>query len=145
MLSLEVYGNLESPGEIRITVLQQEQKVGETLVQWEGVPVSRNLPLSDLFQKKKPVSIRLETELEQADFDDLLHFQESTLNDLWVGIMTSEGPDGIFRHGLHALKSALNASETYSYLVHDSAHMKELSPDVLILLGDHPLRWDSRQ
>ena len=40
MLSLEVYGNLESPGEIRITVLQQEQKVGETLVQWEYVPVS---------------------------------------------------------------------------------------------------------
>ena len=88
-------------------------------------------------------SIRLETGLEQADFDDLLHFQESTLNDLWVGIMTSEGPEGMFRHGLHALKSALNASGTYSYLVHDAAQMKELSPDVLILLGDHPLRWDS--
>ena len=143
MLSLKVYGNLESPGEVRITVFQQEQKVGETLVQWEGVPVSLSLPLSDFFQKQKPVSIRLETELEQADFDDLLHFQESTLNDLWVGIMTSEGPEGMFRHGLHALKSALNASGTYSYLVHDAAQMKELSPDVLILLGDHPLRWDS--
>jgi len=140
-LFFKVYGNMKATGDLRITVLQQDRKVGETRIQWEGETIPVSLSLSDQFRRLQPVKILLETELPQAGFDDLLYFQESSLNDLWVGIMTSEGPEGMFRHGLHALKSALNASETFSFLVRDLEHLKDHVPDVLILLGDHPLRW----
>ena len=142
MLSIEVYGNAEKSGEVKVIVEQDERPVGETVSSWDGNPLTLSLLLSRDYQRRRPVEVRLLTAIPQAGFDDVLHFQESTGGQFWVGIMTSEGPEGIYRHGLHALKAALNANGAFSFLIRNPDDLKRLDPDLLLLLGDDPRRWE---
>ena len=138
----ELRGNLENPSQVSVAVRQGPRRIGRSVYGLKGSAISIRLALAADYDRSLPVEVHLTSDVDEMQFDNVIHFQESTKRNPWVALMTSEGPAGIFRHGLHTLKSALNAAGYFSYLVVNPEQLEERPADVMVLLGDHPFRWE---
>lgn len=138
----ELFGNQSIPHTITIQVTQQGQVLVEQAIPWLGKPVQPfDIVLPNTVKRLVPLEVELIDPLDEATLDNRRYLQWNQNEQWWAAIITSEGSDGVYRHGLHQLKAALNANHVFSYLITDSRELEQQPPDILYLLGDHPIRW----
>lgn len=140
-LSMDLVGNISKHEKVRIWVQQNKQDIGTELVEWEGKNQAVTIQLDSAAKINQPMEVLLESKNDEFQADNVRFFQKTFMEDLWVGILSSEGTTGIYRHGLHPLKSALNANGYYSFLLSNVKAIAEYKPQLLLFLGDHPLRY----
>ncbi len=141
VLHLELAGNPTGPG--RIVVQQAGEELAVQDLPDLAQVTSVELPLGDAFQRNQPLEARLEMRGDALAADDTRVFLRNRQQTPWVGVVNFEGESGMFRYGLHALRSALNADELYSYLLGDAEEPRAEEVDALLLLGDHPIRAEA--
>ncbi len=98
------------------------------------------VPLGEAFQRNQPLEAELDMPGDALPGDNTRVFLRNRQQTPWIGVVNFEGEAGMFRYGLHALRSALNADERYSYLLGEAEEPRAEEVDVLLLLGDHPIR-----
>ncbi|MBF0278238.1 MAG: BatA domain-containing protein [SAR324 cluster bacterium] len=141
-LSAEVFGFFPQKSEIQLNVTQKGQQIGTQKFQWQGLHVQKlKLQLDQKFERLAPFEVSIQTDHSENKLDNIRYYQLNRSGQLHVSIITSEGNTAIYRHGLHQLKSALNANQAFSFLSSEPEHLKQHRPDVITLLGDHPIRW----
>ncbi len=142
-LQAEIYGHYPQTFPLQVKVLQSGQTIGSQEVEWKGRDAQLvEVKLDKNFERHKPIEVILDHPQNENRLDNVRFYQQSRLNPLWAAIFTSEGNAGIYRHGLHQLKSALNANQVFSFLSTTATDVQTYQPDVLLLLGDHPIRWE---
>lgn len=140
-LTGEIYGEFPANRSIQVKIVQNGQTIGTQKIIWQGEGTQKlEILLQKAFQRHHPLEIILQEE-EGNVLDNTRFFQWHQAKNFWVSIVTSEGNSGIYRHGLHQLKSALNANQIFAFLSATHQDLEHHKPDVLLLLGDHPIRW----
>ena len=141
-LTGEMYGRFPQESSTRVVVWQKGRSVGAKSVPWQAEGTQKfEIFLNEDFERHAPLEIVLEGEHGGNVLDNPRFFQWNPAQNFWVSIVTSEGNSGIYRHGLHQLKSALNANQTFAFLSATLEDLQAHPPDILLLLGDHPFRW----
>jgi hypothetical protein len=140
MLHFVLFGDLPSTN-VRVRVTQAENLLLDQALVWDGASQPYHLPLNKSYRHHAPLKIVIEPQLTDAAFDNMYYYQSGQLEDVRVGIISTEGSSAIYRYGLHPLKSGLNANGFYSTLVSANAAIAEIDPDLLILLADDPERF----
>ncbi|MGK5094898.1 BatA domain-containing protein [Deltaproteobacteria bacterium TL4] len=140
-IEFEIYGHHEKNQPLRLTIAQGKKQLGELSFQWEEKPQKQQIQLSSDFLRVEPVELTLTERAQDPEIDNIYYYQMNRTQNPWIAIMTSEGISGIYRHGLHQLKSALNANQMISFMLNTLDEINHYQPDLFLLLGDHPLRW----
>lgn len=140
VLELEISGNLPSAAEVQIRVQQGEQELGGWSGTWNKDPLTAQVVLEAGFQRHDPIRVRLEAPDDPVAWDNERLFLAAATENLWVAIVTTIGGEGLYRHGLHALKSALNAAGIFSFVATTTDDLQAFPPDLILLLADHPER-----
>lgn len=134
----ELFGELLSDTKVRLRVVQGASELAAGEAVWMQGPLGFSLKLDPSFQRSLPVEVQLEASGDELGADNRRVFLRDRARTPWVGLVNFEGEAGIFQYGLHALRSALNANRTYAFLL--SEPTPEDAVDLLVLLGDHPVR-----
>jgi len=140
LFSAEVYGRT-SAQQIKILVHQSKKIIGTKIIELKTLPRKIQIDLGYQYNRTQPIEVQLESQNEDPSFDNIRFYQKSRLDKSWIAILTSEGTTGVYRHGLHQLKSALNANHVVSFLVTQLEELQRTQPDLILLLGDFPIRW----
>ena len=123
-----------------IRAFQNQKVLGDIILNPSDISTSFEIPLIS-FNRHEPLAVALEE--KEGSLVSWKYYQRISLRELtWGAIVFSEGKNQIYRYGLHQLKSGLSANG-YSSTLHTSATtLQEYQPDFLVLLGDHPIRWE---
>jgi hypothetical protein len=107
---------------------------------WNTEPLAAKVILGENFKRHEPLLVRMEALDDPVAWDNEQWFLPPATENLWVAMVTTIGGEGLYRHGLHALKSALNAAGFFSYVATTTGDLQEFPPDLILLLADHPER-----
>ena len=140
MLELEITGNLPTAAKVQLRVQQNGQNTGTWSGMWNTEPLAAKVILGENFKRHEPLLVRMEALDDPVAWDNEQWFLPPATENLWVAMVTTIGGEGLYRHGLHALKSALNAAGFFSYVATTTGDLQEFPPDLILLLADHPER-----
>ena len=140
MLELEITGNLPTAAKVQLRVQQNGQNTGTWSGMWNTEPLAAKVILGENFKRHEPLLVRMEALDDPVAWDNEQWFLPPATENLWVAMVTTIGGEGLYRHGLHALKSALNAAGVFSYVATTTDDLQEFPPDLILLLADHPER-----
>ena len=140
MLELEITGNLPTAAKVQLRVQQNGQNTGTWSGMWNTEPLAAKVILGENFNRHEPLLVRMEVLDDPVAWDNEQWFLPPATENLWVAMVTTAGGEGLYRHGLHALKSALNAAGFFSYVATTTGDLQEFPPDLILLLADHPER-----
>jgi len=140
MLELEITGNLPTAAKVQLRVQQNGQNTGTWSGMWNTEPLAAKVILGENFKRHEPLLVRMEALDDPVAWDNEQWFLPPATENLWVAMVTTIGGEGLYRHGLHALKSALNAAGVFSYVATTTEDLQEFPPDLILLLADHPER-----
>ena len=140
MLELEITGNLPTAAKVQLRVQQNGQNTGTWSGMWNTEPLAAKVILGENFNRHEPLLVRMEVLDDPVAWDNEQWFLPPATENLWVAMVTTIGGEGLYRHGLHALKSALNAAGFFSYVATTTGDLQEFPPDLILLLADHPER-----
>ncbi len=140
MLELEITGNLPTAAKVQLRVQQNGQNTGTWSGMWNTEPLAAKVILGENFKRHEPLLVRMEALDDPVAWDNEQWFLPPATENLWVAMVTTIGGEGLYRHGLHALKSALNAAGVFSYVATTMGDLQEFPPDLILLLADHPER-----
>ena len=140
MLELEITGNLPTAAKVQLRVQQNGQNTGTWSGMWNTEPLAAKVILGENFKRHEPLLVRMEALDDPVAWDNEQWFLPPATENLWVAMVTTIGGEGLYRHGLHALKSALNAAGVFSYVATTTGDLQEFPPDLILLLADHPER-----
>ncbi|MEE2717059.1 MAG: BatA domain-containing protein [SAR324 cluster bacterium] len=138
VLELEIAGTLPAAAKAQLRVRQNGRDVGNWSGVWKSEPLAAKVVLAKDFQRHEPLRVRLEAPDDPVTWDNERGFLPAATENLWVAIVTTVGGDGQYRHGLHALKSALNAAGIFSFVATTTEDLQTFPPDLILLLADHP-------
>jgi len=140
VLELEISGDLPTAAEVQLLVQQNGQNIGSWSGTWNTEPLATKVLLGAKFKRHEPLLVRMEALDDPVTWDNERWFLPPATENLWVALVTTSGGEGLYRHGLHALKSALNAAGFFSYVATTTDDLQEFPPDLILLLADHPER-----
>ncbi|MBF0238088.1 MAG: BatA domain-containing protein [SAR324 cluster bacterium] len=134
-----ITGNSQNQA-VKLVITQADKVLSESLLNWKQHPLSVDIPLP-AYDHSRPVKIVIVPERKEWLGDNSHFYQRNAEKQTVVALITSEGMESIYRHGLHELKALLNAEHITSFIVDTVEDLKQSRADGVILLGDHPLRW----
>ncbi|MBF0286924.1 MAG: hypothetical protein HQM14_03830 [SAR324 cluster bacterium] len=138
----KVMSNFSERTQLQVQVKQMEKKLAEEEIIWQGKGTQEiEILLNTNFKRHRPLEISLLSNHPENLLDNTRFYQWDHINHPWAAIITSEGTSDTYRHGLHQLKSVLNANQIFSFLSTTVSNLKQHTPDFIFLLGDHPIRW----
>ncbi|MAE17275.1 MAG: hypothetical protein CL911_07535, partial [Deltaproteobacteria bacterium] len=133
MLELEITGNLPTAAKVQLRVQQNGQNTGTWSGMWNTEPLAAKVILGENFKRHEPLLVRMEALDDPVAWDNEQWFLPPATENLWVAMVTTIGGEGLYRHGLHALKSALNAAGFFSYVATTTGDLQEFPPDLILL------------
>lgn len=142
-LQVELLGQYPVGNAVELEVFQADQLLSQQKIRWEGIPQTLQILLPPSAQRLKPFDVKLKAPLDSNLSGNYVYIQWNSKKTPWIGILTSEGWQGMYERGLHQLKAALIANQMESFLMTTRGELERLQPDLVILLGDHPARWQT--